>query len=231
MGAGGTDLIQAFNKSIAHEGVMVEQPIPLGSWKLAAGTTIAAAGAGIVGVGAIMTSYNGLIWDPAADTGDAVICDWCTPGDFRGIGGSEKYPSKSDGPQLQLLVLARKLDKTGSATDNTDLRLTGDMLWLYSNPDETLGARGGDTALNSLTTKATALLDAKAAATTEEAFHWYALDIGARLEAESKTLKPYSAVQIALSVDDTVGTNLAVEVIATAIRYRRHLAIEPKSRR
>ena len=219
------------NEAERVKGVMHEEAIALGAWTLLAGTVVAASGSNVVGMGAIMTNHRGLLWDAGADTGDVVTLNWCTPGHFRGIGGNDGYPSDTEGPQLELLVFARKLDTTGSAADNSDLALTANLKWLYSSPDEAIGARGGDTALNSLTTKASATLDAMAISTVEEAFHWYTLDIGARLEAESKVLKPYSAVEIDLSVDQTVGTALAVEVIGTMLRYRRHAAVTPRKRR
>lgn len=212
-------------------GFMHEFAIPRPAWTLAAGGPLVASTTNIVGFKASMTSMIGMVWDAGADTGDIVSYNGSLPGDFVQIGGDGRYPSATDGPQFQLLVYARKLDTTGSAADNADLRLTGDLYWLHSDPDEAVGARGGDQALNHLTTKATALLDTLAADSVEQAYHWYVLDIGARLEAETKVLKPYSAFRLDLAPDDTVGTALNIEVIGTILRYRRHSALGVRSRR
>lgn len=226
------------NNAEAARGFMHEEKIHRPDWTLAAGGPLVAATTNIVGFKATMTSGMAMVWDAGADASDIVSLDTGVPGDFVQIGGSGddgfppgRYPSDTDGPQLQLLVLARKLDTTGSASDNADLALTGDLVWHHSDPNEGTGDRGGDPAINTLTTKASALLDAMAAATVEEAYHWYVLDLGARLEAETKVLKPYSYIRINLSVDDTVGTALNVEVTWTILRYRRHSALANRSRR
>ncbi len=231
MGNAGLNLEEAFNNNVGARGIPAVEKFTIKDWELLAGGPLVASTTNIVGFKATMTNEMAMVWDAGADTGDVVSLDWSTDGFFRGIGGDELYPSDNEGPYLKLKVLARKLDTTGSAGDNTDLRLTGDMFWYHSDPAEAVGHRGGDTALKSLTTKATALLDTLAGATTEEAFHWYTLDLGARLEAETKVLKPDSSVRINLSVDDTVGTALNVEVLRTQLWYRRHLAVEPRSRR
>lgn len=216
---------QVVNETEATDGTLTELPLPLlGALTLGTGLHFAATGAGIVGVGASMTNFMGLVWNATADTGDVAYITGCSPGNMREVGASQRLPGSTHIPEFQLQVLARKLDTTGSAAENATLALTADMYWLYSDPN-LIATTNNDTALQHLTSPAAATLDAKAVATAEESFMWYTLDIGARLQAETKVLKRNSAFQISLSVSAAVGAALAVEVIAAKLRYRTHPAL------
>ena len=227
--ASGMNIEQVINESEPRDGILTDLCVPLGAWTLAAGTVLVATGAGIVGMGASMTSALGMVFNATADTGDIATLCWCTPRDFRECGATVKNPGSSNYSDLQLQVLARKLDTTGSAAENATLALTGDAYWLYSNPNTATDP--ADTALNHLTSPAAATLDAKYGAASEEGFKWYTLDIAARLLAETKVIKANSYLQFNLSVSAAVGTALAVEVIGTRICYRRHAAFAERAAR
>lgn len=211
------------NESEPTVGLLIDLPLnPLTDFTLESGLHFAASGAGIVGAGAIMTSFIGLIWNATATTTDFMYLTGSTPGNFRQPSSANKVPGTSNWSEFQLQLMARKLDTSGSATDNADLAMTATMNWLYSDPND--ASSPGDTALNSLTTPASFILDAQSVAAAEEGFKWYTLDLGARLQAESKSLKPNSAFQILISVNEAVGTAQAIEIIGARLRYRVHPA-------
>ncbi len=215
---------EMLNQSEPTEGVLTDFPLnPLTDFTLETGLHFAASGAGIVGAGAIMTSFIGLIWNATATTTDFMYLTRSTPGNFREPSSANRIPGTSHWSEFQLQVLARKLDTTGSATENATLAMNATMNWLYSDPNDNTDP--GDTALNSLTTPAAALLDAKYGAAAEEGFKWYTFDLGARLQAESKRLRPNSAFQIIMSVSAAVGAALAIEMIGARLRYRVHAAM------
>lgn len=215
------------NESEPTDGVLIEVPIPLAAFTLGTGLHFAAAGSGIVGVGASMTSKLAIIWDDTADADDVAVLSWTTPANFREVSVRRKNPGSTTWSDLSLWLLTRKLDTSGAASNNADLTITAGMYWLYSDPLST-STTPGDTALNNLTTRASALLEADAAAATEEAFKWYELDLSARLQAETKTLKANSALDIVIGPNEAVGTDLAIEVIGAKLRYREHCAFESR---
>jgi hypothetical protein len=205
-------LAETFNATPSDtRGVRRFEPVPLGALTLADGTTIPAAGAGNVGRGTIFTNYNGLIWNATADSGDIVAFDVPFPRDGVPM-------DTDDNRDLVLRVLAMKYDGSGVANDNPDLALTGGLRW----------HRAGTTAL-SLTTAPTVTLAAKSGSIT--GFAWYDLDFGAALAAEAKSILPGDSLQFRLSVNEAVGTNLAVLVRAIEVMWRRGFAAHDENLR
>lgn len=219
---------QIVNETENVDGVLTDLPIPLGAWTLAAGTPFIATTTGIVGAGATNTNMLGLVWNATADTGDIASLNIPLPGNFRSVDGVNFIPRTAHWSEFQLQVFARKLDITGSATENATLALTGDMYW--QNTDPNVATNPSDTSDNHLTTPASALLSPKTFSQVST-YAWYTLDIGARIQAESKILRKHAACQINLSVSAAVGTALAVEVRATRLRFRTHVALTNRSDR
>jgi len=141
---------------------------------------------------------------------------------------------------LKLVLPARKLD--AAADENADLMLQAQIRWFrpgrLSNPSQT-SATGTvptaktspvlhliDSALQSLTTPAKAMMAAAtiaAANTAPAGFFEYELDIGARLIAEGKFIKPGSWCTIEFGPNETVGaTDMDLEVGMPVLRWSRH---------
>lgn len=198
-------LAETFNATPSDtRGVRRFEAVSLGDLTLADGTTIPAAAAGNVGRGTIFTNYNGLIWNATADTSDIVAFDVPFPRDGVPM-------DTDDNRDLVLRLLAMKFDTTGSASENPDLALTGALRW----------HRPGAAAL-SLTTGPSVTLAAKA--TGIEGFAWYELDFGAALASEAKSIQPGDSLQFRLSVNEAVGTALAVLVRSIEVMWRRGFA-------
>jgi len=204
-----------------------EMILPIGGATLDSGAPVPATASGAVGYGAVETSLKGLIWKATAATTDIVVWDFGTTSLFRPTGYGQ--PATLNG--LQVLVLARRKDTTGSATEDTTLGLTADLRYYFPGlaAKGAWPARSADSALVTLTTKASAIPAAKS--TTIAGFQWYTLDIGARLVAESKFIQDQCAGTIALSVTGTVGTALAIEVAAVRVRYVAFAAARNKAER
>lgn len=114
---------------------------------------------------------------------------------------------------LQIIVRARKVD--ADDVENPDLKLMAQVRW--TNP-------GAAEVVQSLTTAATALMSAAVAGVTTAGFADYTLDIGARLRAESKTIKAGASVTIEIGPHETVGTtDIDLQVIGGVIRMLRHV--------
>jgi len=186
-------------------------------WRMGDGTTVIARADGGVGVGAIATSFNGIIWDDTADASDTVRLDLALPGQFKQAADDTLFA-----PVLKFLAKCRVRDLTGSATANTDLALTAQMY--FHNEAET--------SIQSLAAVVSNIIGATDYAdATEEGFAWYTFDLYAACSAAQKLLlKPLTTVQIVLAPDQTVGTNLYLEMLSSVIRYRRHCGIATSSR-
>lgn len=203
-------------------------PIDLSSWCLTTGAPMPATGAGVVGYGAIASTLNGLIWDDTAAETDIIRWRGLVPADYHR--SPEAFGEKNT---IVLAVYARKLDTTGSATDNADLALVATPYW-HSPSYTAAGVAGsGDTAIKTVNTAISNTLTVDAAAATEEAFRWYEFDLlknanfttAAIGSAARLALKPRSPLQILLNPQEAVGTDLAIEVLATELWYVANLTI------
>jgi len=217
-GANPLNIENVIDQSAQDIGYVEDVSVPLGAWTLGAGTTIAAAGAGIVGRAAAATSLGCIQWDDTADASDIVRLDWTLPGQFK----SAQRAGIRQSPMLKLLVKARVLDGTGSATANANLALDAQLFF----------HNAAETALQTLSAVVTNVVGAADyAAAAEEGFAWYEYDLYAGMSAAQKLLAlPMTTMQILLNPNETVGTNLYIEVIGTVIRYRRHASVEVAER-
>ena len=211
-----------------HKGFVEETTLPIGGWVLDSGAPIPATGSGAVGYGDIATGWTGYIWKATAATTDIIKFDIGTCGWWKPVGYGMPAEHLNG---LQLVVLARRKDTTGSATEDTTLGLTADVGWftpalVAKGP---YPSRSADAAWNTLTTKASAVPAAKTTSLGD--FATYTLDIGARLIAESKSIKTQSPAWVKLSVTSTVGTALAIEVGEIRLRYARHGSLFNKNER
>lgn len=209
------NLERVIQESQPDIGYTEDAPQPLGAWNLGAGTTIAAAGSGIVGVGTCTSTnaMNVLLWNATADSGDSVRLDWTLPGQFK-----SKDIGQGEAPILQLLIKARVRDTTGSATANTDLALTVQAVF-HKLAQTSIGT------LSAVVSNIVGATDYAEAAV--DGFAWYTFDVYGAMSAAQKTaLSPLDSIQFVVAVDQAVGTALALEVMSTVIRYRRHAGLE-----
>jgi hypothetical protein len=219
------NLEQVANMAESTDGVLTMEPVHLGSMFLPGGLPFPPGVPGNIELAEVMTGLYGPRFDAAADSNDRLLISWPTPDNFREVSAAYKWP------ELSLWVCALKHDTTGAAADNADLKLTANLVTHFSQRGTAQSGDPGSTAPVTLSTAATALLGDPSANTAEEHFTWYELDLSARLEAESKSVKPGSAFQIALSVNEAVGADLAVLISGIRIEYRRHFAYSDRSLR
>lgn len=198
------------NAQKTQRGVWKHMFIPLPAWTTTAGVPLAAIGAGAIGYAAAATSLASIKWGAAADTsGEEIQCALVIPPDFRAQVGPTT-------PKLVLYIRCRTLDGTGSAT-NTDLALTAQCFWHKTS----------DTALSTLSSAVSTIVGAAAyEAAEEEGFALYKFDLtGAMTTAQLAALGPLDSFQIVLEPDQTVGTNLAIEMIGTFLMYEGHASV------
>lgn len=120
-----------------------------------------------------------------------------------------------------LQVVCRVRKKDSGADENATLKLQAQIYW--ANPGE---------AQQSLTTKASVTLPAASAGATTASISEVILDIGARLNAESKVIKRGALVSIVIGPDTTVGTvDMKLQLFGGRIRYRRHPSLGDTSKR
>lgn len=187
---------------------------------------LAAVAGGKVGLAYASSGLLCLNWDATADANQKALLDIAVPHDFRtdtGVTGERS--------SLQLVARVRKLDTTGSATENSTLKLNVAASWQNPSITDAGVESDGDTALNTLTTTVsftdlagTSTLPAKAASTAEEKFRTLVADIsGGMSTAQLEALKAGASMTLSIAPSAAVGANLNVEVTAVALVYSRHL--------
>lgn len=198
------------NASKTERGVWKTMHLPLNSWTLNTGVTLAAVGAGIVGAANAATSLACIQWDDTADASDIIRTSIVIPPDFRA-------QISAATPKLVLYVRARVLDGTGSATANTDLALQAQCFW----------HKTADTALSTLSATVSNIIGATDyTAATEEGFILYKFDLtGAMSAAQLALISALDTFQIQLYPDQAVGTDLYIEVVGTFLVYEGHASI------
>jgi len=214
------NLERVISESQPDTGFIEDAPVPLGAWTLGAGTIIPATGAGVVGASTVTSTgvLNVLLWNATADQTDTIRLDWTLPGQFK-----SKNIGQGEAPVLQLLIKARLRDTTGSATANADLALTATASF-HSVGETAIGA------LAAVVSNTVGAVDYAEAAV--DGFAWYTFDIYGGMSAAQKTaLVPLESIQFVVAPQEAVGTALALEVMSTVIRYRRHAGLESMSSR
>jgi len=214
--------IRAFPKTSAA-GIVRDYPIALGQLTLDAGTTIPAAGSGIVGRTNAATALRVIAWNATADNGDIIALDWTLPRQFHPSSVSEvsgttlAVNTRRRRCSLRLRLKMRLTDLTGSATANADLKVQVTALW----------HNVGDTSLNTLasaveqTVGATDYADA-----AEEGFVWYEFDItGAMTEVKRNALTPGATFQISINPHEAIGTNLRLDLAGALVSVVEHLTL------
>lgn len=198
------------NASKTERGVWKTMHLPLTSWSLNTGVVLAAVGAGTAGNANTATSLACIQWDDTADASDIIRTSIVIPPDFRA-----QISSKT--PRLVLFVRARVLDGTGSATANADLGLQAQCFWHKTS----------DTALSTLSATVLNVIGATDyVAASEEGFVLYKYDLTAAMStAQLALLSALDTFQIQLYPDQTVGTDLYIEVVGTFLAYEGHASI------
>jgi hypothetical protein len=188
---------------------------------------LGATGAGVVGLGAVGATLTGIGWvfNATADQTKKLIFKGKLPRDFR-------LNVERNGDRCALLARAkvRKVDTTGSATDNTDLRLSCRILWhndgIVTTAQGAATEGNGETAFNAVTVSSTTLnlLPAMVAVGAEESTRWMEWDLGSAMSAAQRNaLKPGADYLIEFFPHEAIGTDLAVEMWAVEFLYRGHL--------
>lgn len=188
------------NDSLPDQGYEDQLSIPMSAW-----TNYGGAGNGTVEYATVETGtfdIEGAVWDATADGNDVIRYVWSVP---------DVYVEAAD--RLKIAFRARKLDTTGSASENADLSL---------NLITTVATAASAPALLPPTT---ITLAAKTTDDTLDDFPWYEFDLS------GKGLKRGDLIQFQLGPNQAVGTALALEVIACKLTYRRHAAVLPVSSR
>lgn len=191
-------------------------PVPLGAWRLDNGLTIPAVGAGIVGWATVATDARVIEWDDTADDGDIIRLSWALPRQFKWR-RLQSHMEHAD-PKIILQTLCRVADiangGAGGATANTDLALVCQAYWLNDK----------STTLYSLSSPVSVVIGANDYPNNNiEGFSWRSFDITAAMSDEQlDNLPSLGNMDFTLSPNEAVGTNLAVQVLATRIHIVRH---------
>ncbi|MBK8168376.1 MAG: hypothetical protein IPK64_20700 [bacterium] len=212
-----------------EKGFLGRQPISIGDFVHNDNGTLGnmpVVASGKVGLAFASTTQLCLQWDDTADATQAAVLGLAVPSDFRRDSGITGERSA-----LFLVARVRKLDGTGSATDNTDLALNATMAWHNPSITDAGVESDGDTAMNALTTTAvftdlagSAVLPAKAAAGSEEKFRTFIADLSAGMSsAQLAALRQGAALTISLAPNETVGTDLYIEACGFELLYSRHM--------
>lgn len=209
-------------------GIVRSHPIALGDFTLGAGTTIPAAGSGVVGRTLAATALNVISWNATADNGDTIALDWTLPLEFRPSSFSETTttPTGELAKQvcnIELWLKIRLTDTTGSATANADLKMQVTPLW-HNTDGTALGTLGA-----AIQQTVGAIDYAEA---SEEGFVWYRFDItGAMTAAQRNALRPLTTLQLTINPHEAVGTALRLDLAGAILVELEHLtAYDPTLR-
>lgn len=208
--------------------------LPVGSWIHDDGGTLkqlAAVASGKVGLAYASSGLLCLNWDDTADANQKVVRDWTVPLDYRSDTGKTGERSA-----ILLVLRVRKLDSTGSASDNDDLKLAVTASWHNPAVTNSGSESDGDTAINTLassvnpeTLAGSSLIPTDAAATAEESFRYMVADITEGMTAaQLKALVPGASLTLGIGPNEAIGTDLALEVVSPCVIYTRHL--QPSNR-
>lgn len=189
----------------------------------------------IAGGSGLTDDMLGLVWDAAADSTDVLVRDWAVPHDY-------KRDTGRTGERSKIIVRAkvRKLDTTGSASDNADLELNCQASWHNSSFNSNGVESDGDAAINVLASalemrlydgSSTAVLPTDAAADSEAAFRWLSFDVTAGMtSAQLAALLPGTPMTFKLFPNEAIGTDLNLELMDVEVVYTRHLLPADKNR-
>lgn len=218
----------ARNQYRAEKGYLGSVPISVGQFSHDDGGTLkqlAAVAGGKVGLAYASSGLLCLQWDDTSDANQKALLDIAVPYDFRqdtGVTGERSA--------LLLAARIRKLDGTGSATENATLKLNVTASWHNPTITDAGVESDGDTALNTLTTvaftdlAASTLLPTKAASTAEEKFRTFIADISSGMTtAQLQALRAGASMTISLAPSASPGTDLYIEVCGISLLYSRHL--------
>lgn len=219
----------ARNQYRGEKGYLRSLPLACGQFIHDDGGTLkqlTAVAGGKVGFAYASSGLLCLQWDDTADDAQKAVVNLAVPADYRVDAGVTGERSA-----LLLVARVRKLDGTGSATDNTDLKLNVTASWQNPAITDAGVETDGDAALNTLASTVsftdlagTATLPAKAASTAEEEFRTLIADIsGGMSSAQLLALKPGASITISIAPNEAVGTGLYIEVTSLSLHYSGHL--------
>jgi hypothetical protein len=177
-----------FNRSEPNGGFAKHWPIPLGAWNLVTDEGDLAFGPAETGTNDIFA----YLWNATATTDDYIVLCGMIPLDYD-----------PDVDKLLFRYRVRKLDTTGSASDNADLAFVHTLVLL-----------GADDATEPRTvTIANHVLAADLATDTLASFELIEIDLS------GNNIKPGEMFSLKLVTNEAVGTNLALNLIGTEFRY------------
>lgn len=206
-------------------GSFQREPLPLlsGVWNdngtlkaWAASTT------GTVGFALLTTTQVGMRWEATADQTDRWQYPWQVPPTYRRDTGANTARSS-----LVVRVKARKVDISGSATDNTDLALTL-QAYFHSGAMSNDGVQtAGDTSVAPLGAAISNTLNALAASDDLDAdpenYRIYTFDVGAAMtDAQRAALKADASLTFSLAPNEAPGTGIAIDVLWADVIFTGH---------
>lgn len=245
-------LERTIDASYPNNGYVDDMPLPFSDWLLATGATpgVTPDAASVVR-GLALTYLPVFRWGATAqnETADTLITSIVVPGTYN-----------PDIDQLYLVGAFRKVDLTGSATDNTDLAITVQMRQIMpGNASPSISSTtvpstattpatlvAGETALTAMEAVITRTLPAAAVATSG-GFYDIQFDLGAnvrstaaqliatdaptRATVDYRKVKPLDILVLEVAVNEAVGTNLNVECAGFFLRHFRHASLHNRDRR
>lgn len=223
---------------VAQSGFYGRESLPLTSWRWDDNGTLKAmaiATAGTVGFGYISdgnttNQIEALIWNSTADNTDIIERNWTIPSDYH-----RSNERAGDRSRIMLRFRIRKLDTSGTATENATLQMKLDVAYHCPTLDLKTGLEIDGDALFTVqtavvaktiadqiaqTAAASCFIPAKAAATAPASYRWMEVDITAAFtSAQIAALKAGGTMGLKLYPSAAVGTNLALEVTDIEMVY------------
>lgn len=187
------------HRSEARGGYAKQWPIPLGMWNVVTDE-------GDLAFGALETGTNdifGFAWNATGTTDDYIVLAGQIPLDFD-----------PDVDQIKFLYRVRKLDTTGSASDNADLALVHSLV--------TLGS--GDTAPGTVTIANHVV----ATDTTDDDLTAFA---EVEIDLSGNDLQPGDYFSLRIAPNEAIGTNLSLQLLGTEFRYMGNISFNDRAER
>jgi hypothetical protein len=196
-----TSTTQTFSKT---GGETIVKDLPPTSWTLLTGLPAAALGSGTATphLGVADFIGPGIKWKTSAVTTDRIVTQ--VP-----LGNQVGLISKMNSWNLKLRALVRKLDVTGSATEDAALGIRCRVRWLSARPGAGLS---GTTEDIRSTNPIDVLLPAKAIAANATGVAWLTFDIGKAMSDYNVSVLPWTVLSIELGPNKTVPADLTIEL-------------------
>lgn len=215
----------------AERGFYGREALPTQTWLWNDNGTLKAQAIGTTGTvgfklisdGTTTTGMIGLEWEATADNTDVIQRNWSIPDTY-----ARSFERTGMRGRIMLRARVRKLDTTGSATENGTLQLKADVAYHCPTLNLKTGAESDGDALftaitgvvfktiadhDNNTADATSYIPAKAAAANPAGFRWMEADISAALtSAQMAALVAAGTMGLKVYPSAAIGTALALQI-------------------